>query len=141
MANEVSLTQAQIRPLNARQTVIRNFDAGAEVYVGYAVYEDSSGDVQHADADALTTARANGIVVATYDGEVTTASGNRVAVAVFGPVSGFSSMTPGGLVYVSGTVGRITQTKPATGYAHVIGYALDANTVWVDPNMESPESL
>lgn len=37
-----------------------------------------------------------------------------------------------GLIY-AGANGLLTQTAPTTGYLRVIGEALDATTVWVDP--------
>jgi len=47
------------------------------------------------------------------------------------------TFTPGGLVYVSSTAGNLTQTKPAsTGQqVQIIGYAVNSNTLFFNPNL------
>jgi len=139
---DISLTSANIRPANAHQCIMRNFKSGAALTVGYGVYIDSSGYVQHADADAgETEARGIGVVVASVDGETSVTSGDNASVCVFGPVGGYSGMTPGEPVYVSTTVGRLTQTKPSGGaYQRAIGWALSATVLFVNPDVEDPDS-
>lgn len=137
----ITVTSAQVRPLEG--AIVRNYQAGAAVTVGYAVYLDSSGYVQHADANVTeATARAMGIVVASKDGETAVVSGDRCSVCVFGPVSGFASMTPGEPVYNSSTVGRLDQTAPTGGvYVQAVGRADSASIIFVNPDVADPSSV
>jgi hypothetical protein len=136
---DISLTAANVRALQANGAVVRSYDAGAAITVGEAVYIASDGDVEPTDAD-LTEAAAKGIGIAveSYDGETSIASGDPVGVCVFGPVSGFSGMTPGQTLYTSDEEGNIAD---AAGTAsHVIGHAESATIVWVDPDQSDPSS-
>ena len=137
----ITYTSALIRPLEGAQ--MRNKVAGAAVTVGYSVYYDSSGYVQHADADAgLTEARVKGLVVASKDGETSVASGDSCSICVYGPVGGFAGMTPGAPVYQDTTVGTYTHTAPTGGtYQPVIGYAESATVLFVAPDSEDPSSV
>ena len=48
------------------------------------------------------------------------------------------SFTPGATLYLSGTLGQITQTQP-TGSAdivRVVGYALSSNTIYFNPSQD-----
>ncbi len=137
----ISLTSAQIRPLTG--AICRNYQAGAALTVGYAVYLDSSGYVQHADANLSEAgARAMGIVVASKDGETSVVSGDRCSVCVFGPVGGYASMTPGEPVYNSSTVGRLDQTAPTGGaYPQAFGRADSATVIFVNPDVADPSSV
>lgn len=130
----ITVTAADVRPLNG--AVVRRYNAGATVTPGDAVYIASDGDVEEADADAEASTMAIGIVIADGTGAVSFAAGTRVDVVVFGPVTGFSSMTPGGNVYVSVTAGALDQTAPtASGdFVNAIGYAESASTIFVNPN-------
>ncbi|MHC4647006.1 MAG: hypothetical protein ACYTBJ_16035 [Planctomycetota bacterium] len=135
----ISVTSADVRPLEG--AIVRNYQAGAALTVGYSVYLDSSGYVQHSDSDASEAAsRGRGIVVASKDGETSVTSGDRCSVCVFGPVGGFASMTPGESVYVSNTAGRIDQTQPTSAYRQALGYADSATVVFVNPDTQDPSS-
>ena len=136
----ISVTSASVRTLEG--AIVRNYQAGAALTLGYGVYLDSSGYVQHADANAgETEARGMGIVVASKDGETSITSGDRCSVCVFGPVGGYASMTPGEPVYVSATVGRLDQTIPTGGaYQRSIGRADSATVIFVNPDVEDPAS-
>lgn len=137
----ISYTQASIRTLEGALT--RNKKSGAACEVGYAGYYDSSGYVQHADADtaAVTTAHARGVIVASKDGETSITSGDRLSLCVFGPVGGFAGMTPGLPVYIDTTVGGYTHTKPTGGaYQQSIGYAESASVLFVNPDTQDPAS-
>lgn len=135
----ISLTSAQIRPLEG--AIVRNYQAGAALTVGYAVYLDSSGYVQHADANGSEAAsRGRGIVVASKDGETSVSSGDRCSVCVFGPVGGYASMTPGEPVYVSDTVGRLDQDQPSNAYRQALGWADSASVIFVNPDVQDPSS-
>ena len=139
----ITVTSAQVCYLDAKNNPPLNLIAGAALTVGYAVYLDSSGYVQHADADlSAVGARAIGICVASKDGETSVVSGDRCSVAVFGRVSGFASMTPGAPVYISKTVGRLDQTAPTGGaYPNAIGRATSATTIFVNWNATDATSV
>lgn len=131
----ITTTAADIRPLHPA-AVIRRYNAGGTVTPGQAVYIASDGDVEAADGDAEASALAIGIVVGVgAAGAVSAAAGDRVDVCVFGPVTGFSGMTPGALVYVSVTAGAMDHTPSATtgDFNFVIGYAESATTIFVSP--------
>jgi len=139
----ITVTSANVRPANAHQCVMRNFYTGGAVTVGYCPYIDASGYIQHADADAgETESRGIGIIVGSPDGETSIAASRYASVCVYGPVYGFSDMTPGAPVYVDTTAGLLTQTAPTGGaYQRVVGWALDATTLWVSPDSEEPDSV
>lgn len=126
----ITVTAADVRPLSG--AVIRRFDAGGTVNMGAPVYLASDGDVEHADASAVSTLVPTlGIAVSTPDGGTSASAGERVDVVVFGPVAGFSSLTPGGLVYVSDTAGGLDTAAGTKDF--IVGYAESATTVFVQP--------
>ena len=131
--SDVTVTAADVRPLPG--AIVRRYDAGDTVTPGQAVYLASDGDVEAADADAEASARAIGIAVAGPDGKVSFAAGDRVDVVTHGPVAGFSSLTPGGLMYSSVTAGSLADAAATASndYIWVIGYAEAATTVYVSP--------
>lgn len=59
--------------------------------------------------------------------------GQGVRIRAFGPLAGFSGLTPGELYYLSGTAGGITSTPSDSGPTFV-GQALDANTLFINRN-------
>lgn len=136
----ITFTSADIRPL--RGAVPRNYQAGAACTVGYAGYLDSSGYVQHADANVSeAAARARGVLAASKDGETSIASGDRCTLIVFGPVGGFAGMTPGAPVYVGTSVGSYTHTKPTGGaYQQPIGWAESVTVLFVNSGSGDPAS-
>jgi len=137
---DVTVTSASVRALTANGAVLLPpKHAGGTVTIGYLVYIDSSGNIQHADANvSAALSRAVGIAVESYDGETSVASGNPVSVCVFGPVSGFSSLTPGANYYISDTVGRIADA--AATYDRIVGFAIDAYTLFVHVQQNDPSS-
>ena len=135
---DISLTAAQIRPLTENGAVLRRYTAGASITIGDAVYVASDGDVEPADGNAVASARAIGIAVASYDGETSVNSGDPVTVCVFGPVSGFSGMTPGANHYVSDEAGNVADS--AGTCSRIIGYAESATVLFVHPEQNDPSS-
>jgi len=134
---DITVVTTDIRPLVSY--VSRRLDTGGTVAVGEAVYIDSNGAVIVADADTQAYTHARGIVIACPDGALTIGSGNPVDVCVFGPVTGFTGMTQGAVVYVSSTDGNMTHTIPATpDYDHAIGYAESDVTIFVNPSSVLP---
>ena len=136
---DITVTSADVRALQANGAVVRRYLAGAAITVGYAVHIASDGDVEHSDANTTqAAARAIGIAVESRDGETSIAAGDPVSVCVFGPVGGFSGMTPGTNQYVSDTVGRIADA--AATYDRIIGYAESATVLFVNPEQNDPSS-
>ncbi len=131
---DVTVTAADVRPLSG--AIVRRFNAGATINMGDLVYIAADGDVEPADADAATSAIAVGIAVSTPDGGVSAAAGERVDVVVFGPVAGFSGLTPGGHLFASVNAGKIADAAPGAtsgDYVYVVGVAESATTVLVRP--------
>lgn len=134
----LAFTAANIRPLDG--SVSRGFNAGAaSITPGDLVYIASDGDVELADGNGdVALARAVGIVVAIQGGKATTAAGDRVTVAVFGPVAGFSSLTPGANGYLSDTAGDIADAVAT--YDRIVGFAESATVFFVFPQQNDPSS-
>jgi len=130
MAN-VTSTAADIRPLEG--AVVRRFDAGGAITVGYAVYLAGDGDVEVADGSAVgTTKPALGVLVGVAPeaaSSTAAAAGDAVDVVMSGPVAGFSSLTPGTLLYVSDDAGRIADAVGTKDCE--LGIALSADTIFV----------
>jgi len=139
MAN-ITVTSASVRALQAGNgAIVSRYTAGDTITIGYAVYIVDDGDVEHADADASQAAsRGIGIAVESYDGETSVTAGDPVSVCVFGPVEGFSGMTPGDPIFVSDDVGRIADA--AGTYSRAIGRADSATQLWVNPESTNPSS-
>ena len=136
---DISLTSVNIAALQPNGAVVRPYIAGGTLTVGYLVYITTAGTIVHADGDVdAATARAIGVIVESYDGETSITSGNRASVCVFGPVTGFSGMTPGANHYVSDTVGRLSST--AGTFSRIMGYAERAGVFFVHPEQNDPAS-
>jgi hypothetical protein len=129
---DITITAADVRPLPG--ALCRRFDAGGTVYAGEAVYMASDGDVERTDADDSLTAQAIGIVVADNDGGTVFSSGDAVDVCMFGPLTGYSSLTEGLHVFVSGTAGGMQQDDIGGGtYEFIVGRAESETTIFVNP--------
>jgi hypothetical protein len=134
----ITLTAANIRPMPGAE--VERFDAGGTVTPGQAVYIASDGDVEAADADGSLTALAVGVAVAGPEGKTSFAAGDRVDVVTRGRVTGFSSMTPGKLAFVSPTAGEMTQVYDeveSNDYEYVVGLAKSATDLIVMPHLLS----
>lgn len=131
----LTVTQAQVRPLLG--SVVKPFVANEAIDVGEAVYMASTGKVALADADAAGTARVIGIVVAVGAyGKLSAAADEAVDVLLYGPLEGFSSLTPGAQFFASVTPGEIEDTAPAGAsgdFRWIIGWAMSATSLFVDP--------
>jgi hypothetical protein len=137
---DITVTVAQVRALTENGAVLLPpLLAGGTINMGDAVYMGSGGTVIAADANASADAtKAVGIAVESFDGETSVISGNPVTVCCFGPVSGYSSMTPGANVWVSDTVGRLSNT--AGTFDRILGWSLSAGIVFVNPEQNTPAS-
>jgi len=96
-------------------------------------------EVQPANSGALATAQAIGVCI-----QKANAAGERGTIRYNGPVTltaaqwalalvGESELTAGSAYYVSATAGKITKTKPVSGYDTPVGYALSTLTLFVQP--------
>jgi len=139
MANEVTVTVANVRPL--RGAIIRRAIAGEALAFGDAVYVSSySGDmpvVSKADGSAVDALLVvYGVVVAPQSdsaGATSVAISTACDVVVQGPVTGYSSMTSGAHIWVSDTVGRLSTVVGTKSC--IVGVAETPSTVYVRPGM------
>jgi hypothetical protein len=130
----ISWTAGDVRPLAG--AVVRRFDAGGTITIGAPVYIAADGDVEVADGSAVaTTLGCLGLAVATPDGGTSVSANERVDVVTHGPVAGFSSLTPGSLVFVSDTGGGLDTATGTKGL--VVGVAESASVVFVRPQIVS----
>ena len=130
--SSVTVTAADVRPLPG--AIVRRFEAGATMTPGDLVYVASDAQVELADIDGAASAQAIGIVVAGPQGKASFVATEWVDVVVFGPVTGFSSLTPGALYYGSVTAGDIETAAPAGSsgdYLWIVGFAESATTLFV----------
>lgn len=134
---DVSVTAANISADQTHGSVIRNYRAASQVTVGDVVYLDGNGRMARADADLSEAAsRGVGIVVSgeSMYGETTIEAGQFGSVCVFGPVFGFSGLTPGANYWVSKTPGKLDDTQPTSPtYRYIMGYAVSSDTFFVMP--------
>lgn len=120
---DLTLTAANVRALREHGAVVIPGTAGAALTVGDLVYEDGDNGWKLADANTTAAAaRAQGIVVESYDGETSIASGAAMSVCIFGPVGGFASVTPGANYYVSDTAGKIADAVAT--YDRIVAYGI-----------------
>lgn len=138
----MAVTAAQVRALEGSLT--RPKTAGGAVVMGNAVYIDSNSKLQKAQANLAATSNAVGIIVAVNEpGETTAADTEAVTLCTFGPVAGFSSLTPGAVYYLDdATAGAITATAPsgAGKWAKAVGYAESATIFFVMPGIAAARS-
>ena len=130
---DVTIVPADIKPLNS--ALISNFDTGEAVDLGEAVFVAAAdGDMELADAGAAASAQAIGICVSCPRGALVSVAGERIDVITYGSLGGFSGLTPGQLLYASVNAGKIADAVPAaTNYKWIIGRALTATEVFVNP--------
>lgn len=140
---DITNTAADVRALNG--AIIRRGMAGGSGYIGNLVYLDSMNGWKQADANASQgAAMGRGIVVASgSDGKTNFAAGDKIDIVVFGPVDGFTGMTPGGTVYNSSTAGAVADAAPSeTGddWDFIVGWAESASVVFVHPQTAVPSA-
>lgn len=138
----MAVTAAKVRPLEG--ALLRKRRAGGAVVMGNAVYTAADGDLEKAQANAAATSDGVGILVEVNEpGETTAADGDAVTLCTFGPVGGFSSLTPGTIYYVDdATAGNIVAPAPsgAGKWAKSIGYAESATILFVAPGIAAARS-
>jgi hypothetical protein len=135
---DMAVTSANVRAITSHGAVVVPGVAGGTLTVGYAVYQDSNGLWQHADANvSATVAAVTGIVVETFDGEDTVIANNACSVCVLGPVGGYDALDEGAFYYLSATVGRIADAFAGAGsFKKIVGYGINIAgfvCLWVNP--------
>jgi ATP-dependent protease ClpP protease subunit len=129
----ITVTPADVRPLPG--ALILRFVAGGAVNVGDAVYVDSAGKVIAAIGTAAPAAHSIGVVLSVAGSPKTAAVLNdAVDVAVWGPVTGFSGMTPGDILYQSDTLAKFGDA--AGTVTHKIGKPLTATVLFLRTESE-----
>ena len=122
-----------VRPLLG--SIIRPFVCAEVVDVGEAVYLNTSGKVALADADAYLTAKVIGVIgaIGAY-GKTTSVANEQVDVVLFGPVAGWTALTPGEELFASIAAGAIEDATAGTGdFRYLVGWAVDAETIFISP--------
>lgn len=122
-------------------------DLGGAVTIGNVVYIAADDDIEAARANAAATSKAVGLLVqlaTEIPGTTVGAAGDRGTVCNLGHVycKGWG-LTPGAIYYVSSSsAGAITATAPsgAGTWTAVVGYAIDADTLFVQPGALAPVS-
>lgn len=138
-----TVTPAQISASEERGAVIERYTAGESIVLGQAVYLDSSYNAWLAKADTSAKATAVGVAVIAdnFAGESTIVAGGTVAVVVYGPVWGYTSLTEGAYWVDKTTAGSINDTAPTGGaYQYIVGHSIDSQTLFVDPGTTTPVS-
>lgn len=126
----LTVTPANVRPLH--QANVISAPAGAALALGDAVTLDTAGNLQKS---VNASGKAIGIVVAGARGQATLIANELASVQVFGPLVGFSGMSPGRLAYLSATAGKLDD-----GGTVPVGYAIDATTLFVMPGIANAAS-
>jgi len=121
------------------QGVIFTFNAGSTVTPFSPVYLAEDNLVEEANATAIATMPCIGVSINTSD--VTT--GNPVKVLVMGLIrdDDFAFGTHGAAVYVSTTVGTMTNTAPSgtNNVVQVIGHSIEDDAIFVQPCLTTIE--
>lgn len=123
----VTRTKANVRPLAG--AIVRRGEAGDTIQAGEIVYLNGTSGWAPTAGGAAATAKARGVMVSPEDA----VDGDQIDVCVFGPVEGYSGMTPGAQHFVSNTTGEV---DTATGTkTKIVGYAESATVLFVNVAM------
>lgn len=109
----------------------RDVDAGGSGNLLDSVYIAADEDAEQADASVAGTAKGRGIVTNIEGGKTAFVAGDRIHVVLFGPVAGFSGMTPNDTLYQSNTAGKLADA--AGTVSHKVAFALTATIAVVNP--------
>lgn len=141
---DLTITAADVSASQNDGALIRTVKANAAITVGDAVYEvgtvsSDSGSPYVADSKAnnadWASSQAVGVIVNSTDwyGNTAIAAQANASLCYFGPVwLPGASLTPGKIYYASDTAGKISDT-PSTTHPWIIGQALDADVLFVNP--------
>jgi hypothetical protein len=127
---DFTVTPKNVSPLPgfiARQSI-----AGGSGNVGDTAYIAADGDVEQGNAGSAGTAQSVGIIVGVgTDGALAFVAGDALSIVVYGPVAGFSGLTPGALGYQSDTAGKLGSTAGTT--SKKMGRCESATVFFVQP--------
>jgi len=123
---DITRTKADVRPLAG--SIVRRGEAGDTIEAGEAVYLDGTNGWKPADGSTTGTADARGIMVAPQDA----VDGDMIDICYFGPVTGYSSLTPDAPLYVSDTAGEMSEDASDATKDKIIGWAESAQTIFVN---------
>jgi hypothetical protein len=118
---DITRTAADARPTNDILTLEVTMDVAVEA--GQGVYIKSNGKGALADASAAGTMKCRGIAT------MSCPAGRAVALTTYGKIGGYSGMTPGADVFVSDTVGELSDT--AGTVSQIIGFAVSTTDICV----------
>jgi hypothetical protein len=111
----ITVTAAQVAPVNETEPEIKTYIAAAAITAGQAVYENSAGKVDLAKADAVGTAKCVGIALRTVG------AGQAVSVLQRGTIAGFTlSGAYASDVYVSAATAGSLDSAIITGTGNVV---------------------
>jgi hypothetical protein len=138
----LTVTAGNVRALREHGAITIPAQAGEELTIGQLVYPASDGDWNLADANTTAAAaRAQGIVVESYDGETTVKDTAHCTVCVFGPVTALTTITPGANYYVSDTAGGVEDA--AGTFDRIVGWGAEIaaqNVLWLHFEQNDPSS-
>jgi len=143
MADITISTPANIRALTEQGAIVLAGVAGSATDVGNLVVMSSDDAWDDADGNVAegTVAKAQGVCVASYDGETVIAAGNPMSICVFGPVAGIGGLTAGSNYYLSDTVGAIADAVGT--YDRIVGWGVYVSSevcLFVHPQQNDPSS-
>ena len=124
-----------VAPSNNVTSLIDTFIYGESIIKGAVLYATSvANTVKKASADSVVTAPVIALALETAS------SGLRTVLlkGVYTNSTRWTTLTPGGLIYLSETSGEITQVQP-TATDHVIqalGVARSSNTIYFNPSSD-----
>ena len=128
LVNDTSPQLGGSLDLNSK-ALTNEYTAGAALVAKDLCYLNSSGQMVKTDADAEATT--DGYLALCTE---TIASDSAGTFIYQGRLTGYSGLTVGGVCYVSGTAGAVTQTRPTTGFVRVVGYADSATSIVFSPS-------
>ena len=124
------------------QGIIFTFTAGATVTPFSPVYLHSDNEVREADSSAIATMPCIGVSINTSD----VTDGNPIEVMLMGLIRDetFSNFTAGSILYVSTTVGELTNDIDVAAEANneviqVVGHAIGQKLVFIQPCLTTLE--
>lgn len=135
MADIAVSSLAAVKPL--LQSVTKPLQCAEIVDVGEAVYLNTSGKVALADANAYLTGKVIGVIgaIGAY-GKTSSVVDEMVDVVFYGPVAGWTGLTPGQELFSSVVAGAIADASPAGAsgdFRYYVGWAFAADVIFVAP--------
>jgi len=130
----IPATARRISPLPG--AILRPYDLGGPAKIGDSVYMAADGDVEQTSGGAAGTKKSIGVITAIgTEGALTGVAGDRVSVVRYGPVAGYTGITPGAPAYVSDTAGELADAAGTNSFVVGTGDADDAGRpiVFVNP--------